>query len=100
MGILIYSCEGCRPDRRASVGVALGKYDKLLSLMGGLPSPSSALAPGMGGISFQLKGGLPSRLLRRTLEALQSSIFIRHLPGQALLRIAIRLAVSSFEMCF
>lgn len=100
MGILIYFCEGYRQDQRAGVGVALGEYDRLLLLMGGLASPSSALAPETGGITFQKNSGLPGWLLRRTLEALQSSVFVRHLPGQVLLRIAIRLAVSSFEMCF
>lgn len=48
MGILIYFCEGYRQGQRAGVGVALGKYDRLLLLMGGLASPSSALAPETG----------------------------------------------------
>ena len=59
MGILIYFCEGYRQDQRAGVGVALGEYDRLLLLMGGLASPSSALAPETGGITFQKNSGLP-----------------------------------------
>lgn len=47
-------------DPHASVAVALGKVDKLLWLMGGLPSPSSALAPRTGGISFQQNSAVPS----------------------------------------
>ena len=79
---------------------ASGKCVIVFWLVGGLPPPSSALAPRPGGLSFQQDCGLPNCLLGRTLEALQSTVSIRYLLGQVLLRIAIKLAVSSFEMCF